>query len=373
MRHIHFHPLLPFLFALVLTTNLLHPFAHACTGISLTSEPDNAHVVGRTVEWSLSDAQHYRIAVFPQKHEYTALTPEGPTGMQWSGRYGFVSMTAYGQDYGPDGLNEKGLYVGMYYLPGFAEYQTFRSSAAHRSLSVGDFMQWMLSSFSTVAEVKRNIRSVDVVHVEDPRFGGAPLPFHWKVSDPSGESIVIEFTKGGQLQIFPAFLGVITNAPTYDWHLLNLRNYLHLETSPNNPRELENIALHPFGAGSGMLGLPGDFTPPSRFIRAAAFTATVRPLQSAEDAVFEAFRILDSFNIPLGVNAPRDKIPKDIEGATQITSVADLTNKTYYYHTMFNRQVRKIDLAKISFATVKKQVLDDDSHRRHEVRELIVK
>ena len=96
-------------------------------------------------------------------------------------------------------------------------------------------------------------------------------------------------------------------------------------------------------------------------------------MQNAEDAVFEAFRILDSFNIPLGVNAPRDKIPNDIESATQITSVADLTNKTYYYHTMFNRQVRKIDLAKISFATVKKQVLDDDSHRRHEVRELVVK
>lgn len=373
MHYLRLDTLKSFLLILVLTVHASHPIAHACTGISLTSEPDNAHVVGRTVEWSLSDAQHYRIAVFPREHQYTALTPDGPTGMQWNGRCGFVSMTAYGQDYGPDGLNEKGLYVGMYYLPGFAEYQTFRPAAAHRSLSVGDFMQWMLSSFSTVAEVKRNIRSVDVVHVEDPRFGGAPLPFHWKVSDPSGESIVIEFTKGGQLQIFPAFLGVITNAPTYDWHLLNLRNYLHLGTTPNDPREIQELELHPFGAGSGMLGLPGDFTPPSRFIRAAAFTGSVRPLKNAEDAVFEAFRILDSFNIPLGVNVPRDKIPTDIEGATQITSVADLTNKTYYYHTMFNRQVRKIDLMKIPFATVQKQILDVDSLDRHEVRELSIR
>ena len=370
MRYIHLDTLKSFVFMLSFALHALHPLAHACTGISLTSEPDNAHVVGRTVEWSLSDAQHYRIAVFPQKYQYTALTPEGATGMHWSGRYGFVSMTAYGQDYGPDGLNEKGLYVGMYYLPGFAEYQTFRPAAAHRSLSVGDFMQWMLSSFSTVAEVKRNIRSVDVVHVEDPRFGGAPLPFHWKVSDPSGESIVIEFTKGGNLQIFSTFLGVITNAPTYDWHLLNLRNYLHLETTPNGSRKIQELELRPFGAGSGMLGLPGDFTPPSRFIRAAAFTASVRPLKNAGDAVFEAFRILDSFNIPLGVNALRNEIPTDIESATQITSVADLTNTKYYYHTMFNRQVRMIDLTNIPFDTIKKQVLDDQALSRHEVREL---
>lgn len=105
-------------------------------------------------------------------------------------------------------------------------------------------------------------------------------------------------------------------------------------------------------------------------MRAAAFTASVRPLPLADDAVFEAFRILDSFNIPLCSILPRASIPADIEGATQITSVSDLKNLRYYYHTMLNREVRVIDLKKIDFATVPEQVIDDDSGRRHEVREL---
>ena len=131
--------------------------------------------------------------------------------------------------------------------------------------------------------------------------------------------------------------------------------------------------MSPLGAGSGMIGLPGDFTPPSRFVRAMAMAATARPLKTTDDAVFELFRMLDNFNIPLGVVVPKGKIPTDIEGATQITSVSDLTNITYYYHTMYNRQIRKIDLRKINFATVKEQVIDDDTERKHVTRELRVK
>jgi choloylglycine hydrolase len=86
-----------------------------------------------------------------------------------------------------------------------------------------------------------------------------------------------------------------------------------------------------------MKGLPGDFTSPSQFVRAAALIASVRTFPESEDAVFEAFRILDSFNIPLGAVGPGENIPKDIEGATQIISVSDLKNKRYYFHTMSNR------------------------------------
>jgi len=343
----------------------------ACTGISLESE-DGAVVVARTVEWALSDAQHNRIAVFPRNRAFTAMTPEGANGMRWQGRHGFVSMTAYGQPYGPDGLNEQGLYVGMYYLPGYASYNQYDPRRAAESLSVGDFMQWMLSSFATVDEVRRHLGGVAVVNVDDPRFGGAALPFHWKVADPSGACIVIELVDGGRMEIHDAFLGVITNAPTYDWHLTNLRNYIKLTPRATEALTIDNLQLGPLGAGSGMMGLPGDFTPPSRFIRAAALTASARPLATASDAVFESFRILDSFNIPLGAVAPREQIAPDIESATQITSASDLANRRYYYHTMSNRQVRMIDLRKIDFARVAEQVLDDDTGRAHQVREVMV-
>jgi len=359
------------LLTIVLVWAHLDP-TQACTGISLKST-DGAVIVGRTVEWALSDAQHNRIMVVPRGKAFVAMTPGGSNGRRWTGRHGFVSMTAYDQPYGPDGLNEKGLYVGMYYFPGYASYHPYDPAQASASMSVGDFMQWMLSSFETVAEVRRNFTGIRVVNVDDPRFGGAALPFHWKIADPTGASIVLELVDGGQMKIYDGFLGVITNAPTYEWHLTNLRNYIGLRPQASEPLSIANLTLGPLGAGSGMVGLPGDFTPPSRFVRAAALTASVRPLPTAGDAVFEAFRILDSFNIPLGAIAPREQVATDIDSATQITSASDLTNVRYYYHTMHNRQVRVIDLKKINFATVREQILDDDAGPKHPVRELTVK
>lgn len=92
---------------------LAAPPVAACTGISLKAA-DGALVVSRTVEWAASDAGHDSLVLFPRAHAFTAQTPEGLNGRHWTGRYGFVSLRAYDQDYGPDGLNEAGLYVGMY-------------------------------------------------------------------------------------------------------------------------------------------------------------------------------------------------------------------------------------------------------------------
>lgn len=239
-------------------------------------------------------------------------------------------------------MNEKGLYVGVYYLPGFAEYAEFDKNKADQSLSVGDLMQWLLASFQSVEEVKNSINDVIVIDVKNEEFGGASLPFHFKIADPGGEELVIEIVEGGKIKLYDPFLGVITNSPTYDWHLTNLRNYLHLQPYPRSDIKLDSLTLSPLGAGSGMIGFPGDFTPPSRFIKAAAFTASARPLETSNDAVFESFRILDNFNIPVGTLMPAEYIPEGVVSATQITSSSDLKEKVYYYHTMWNRQVRKL-------------------------------
>jgi choloylglycine hydrolase len=119
-----------------------------------------------------------------------------------------------------------------------------------------------------------------------------------------------------------------------------------------------------------MIGLPGDFTPPSRFVRAAAFTATCRPLSTSTEAIFESFRILDNFNIPLGLQVPKEMLPTDIVSATQVTSASDLKEKVYYYHTMWNRQVRKIDLKRIDFASVQEQVIDDDTAKQNTTKDV---
>lgn len=345
--------------------------ALACTGISLRSA-DGSVITARTVEWALSNADHDQLVLFPRKHAFTGQTPEGLRGMRWTGKHGFVSLMAYGQPYGPDGLNEAGLYVGMYYFPDFASYAPFVPAERDRSLSVGDLMQWMLSSFATVAEVKEKLSSVRVVNVEDPRFGGAPLPFHWKVADPTGASIVIEIVEGGQIRVYDALLGVITNSPGYDWHLTNLRNYLGMAPGSVAPVELAGRTLAPLGAGTGLRGLPGDFTPPARFVRAMALTASARPLTDGPDAVFEAFRILDSFNLTLGSTGTGEKLAKDIVSATQVTTASDLKNRIFYFHSMWDRGVRKLDLSKIDFSKIRHTVLRDGASREQTVRELRV-
>lgn len=340
-----------------------------CTGITLKSK-DGGVVVARTVEWALNDAQHNKILIVPRNKKFKGQTPQGYNGKAWTGKYGFVSLTAYGQPYGPDGLNEEGLYVGVYYLPGFAEYAVYDSKNASKSMSVGDMMQWMLASFKTVDEVVANLKNVIVVNVDNKDFGGAELPFHFKIVDPSGNSKIIEIVNKGELKVYEPYLGVITNSPTYDWHIINQRNYLNLTVNPSKPMVFNDFELKPLGGGSGLIGLPGDFTPPSRFIRAAAFTASCRPLMSSVDAVLESFRILDNFNIPLGAQVPKEHLPTDIVSATQITSASDLKEKVYYYHTMWNRQVRKIELNKIDFANIKEQVIDDDTAKMNNIKDI---
>ena len=211
------------LLALLLITHSIFP----CTGITLKSK-DGGIVVARTVEWALSDAQHNQILVVPRNRKFKGQTPDGLNGKSWNGKYGFVTLTAYGQSYGPDGLNEEGLYVGVYYLPGFAEYSAYEKSKASKSMSVGDLMQWMLSSFKSVDEILANLDSVIVVDVKNEEFGGADLPFHFKIADPSGNSKILEIVNNGEIKIYEPYLGVITNSPTYDWHVTNQRNYLRL-------------------------------------------------------------------------------------------------------------------------------------------------
>lgn len=354
---------------LMVVTNAVSASLWACTGITLKSK-DSGVVVARTVEWALNDAQHNRLLVVPRGKVFKAQTPEGLNGKTWQGRLGFVTLTAYGQPYGPDGLNEAGLYVGVYYLPGFAEYAVYDKNKAAQSMSVGDLMQWMLSSFKTVDEAVASLNSVIVVNVENKEFGGAALPFHFKIVDPSGKSKIIEIVNQGEVKVYEPYLGVITNSPTYDWHIINQRNYLGLSNMPYNAKQFADYVVSPTGGGSGLMGLPGDFTPPSRFVRAAAFTATCRPLANAKEAVFESFRILDNFNIPLGAQVPAEKMPSDIVSATQVTSSSDLKNKVYYYHTMWNRSVRKIDLAKIDFSSINEQVIDDDVLKENTVKDV---
>jgi choloylglycine hydrolase len=154
---------------------------------------------------------------------------------------------------------------------------------------------------------------------------------------------------------------VLTNSPDYPWHLINLGNYVTHSTKPVESMTIGELEVTPLGAGSGMLGLPGDYTPPSRFIRAAALRNTVPPLKTGARAVEEVFRILNNFDIPTGSMGVDEEDPS-ILGDTQWTSVADTQALLYYYRTMNNHRIRVVDLKAIDFSKgeIRSQPLDPE-------------
>ena len=190
---------------------------------------------------------------------------------------------------------------------------------------------------------------------------GFPAPIHILVVDEAGKAIVLEWHEGA-LRIFDAPLGVVTNAPTYDWHETNLRNYVNLSPVALPAKKIESLDFGPLGGGSGMIGLPGDFTPPSRFVRAVAFTQTARPTGDGPETVYEALRILDNFNVPLGAAEGSDNDEahggtKGMRSSTIWTSVWDIRNKHLYYHTQHNRRLRRFDVDAVDWDALKGDIV----------------
>ncbi len=128
----------------------------------------------------------------------------------------------------------------------------------------------------------------------------------------------------------------------------------------------------PFGAGAGFQGIPGDVTPPSRFVRAAFYKATAPQCATAYDAVLQSFHILNNFDIPIGIEHAARECTY-IPSATQWTSAIDLTNSKVYYSTAYNNNIRCINMKKIDFGKVKYQSYPLDKELKQPVEEIIVK
>ena len=150
----------------------------------------------------------------------------------------------------------------------------------------------------------------------------------------------------GQLHVYDNPLGVITNNPTFDWHMTNLRNYIKFSPTGAPPLVLDGVTLSALGEGSGMLGMPGDFTPPSRFVRAVAYSQSVEPVETGEEVVLQAFHVLNNFDIPKGTirSGEKDAHGNIVADQTQWTSVCDLKAKKFYFRTFANSQIRSVDL-----------------------------
>lgn len=187
----------------------------------------------------------------------------------------------------------------------------------------------------------------------DPRAGAV----HWRVADCSGRQIVVEII-GGQAHVYDNPVGVLTNAPDFQWHLTNLGNYVNLLPGSGESKAFasvsDKIQVKPLSGGSGMLGLPGDPSSPSRFVRIAVYKATAPVPADAYAAMLQSFKILESLVIPIGavvdVNTGN---PDALITSTQFTTASDMQGRKFYFRTMDNSRIRCLDLNKIDFDKVK--------------------
>jgi choloylglycine hydrolase len=317
--------------------------APACTGITIKPK-DGSIIFARTLEFAVDLKSN--IVVVPRGKEYVGTAPGGKPGLRWKTKYGAVGANAFDLPVTVDGLNEKGLQVGLFYFPGFAKYQDVKAEDFGKALAPWELGIFVLGTCSDVKEAVDAAEGVRVGAVVQKDMGFVP-GVHAIVTDASGKSVVLEYI-GGELKIHANPLGVLTNSPTFDWHMTNLSNYVTMSAKNVEGIDLAGKEIKGLGQGSGMLGLPGDFTPPSRFVRAVAFSKTALPVAKAKDGVLQAFHILNQFDIPKGA-ARGIEHGKEVADYTQWTSAADLKNLRYYFRTYDNSRIRMIDLKSVDF------------------------
>lgn len=311
--------------------------AHACTGLRVMAL-DKSAIFARTMEFATPLESD--ILFVPRNQNWKSQAPDGKDGMVWKNTYAFVGPNALGDEILVEGMNEKGLYIGAFWFPNVAEYQKTTPADNPKTVAPTLFAALALGMCATVQDVKENLQHIKLAAVMFDKMGEVP-PLHWYAMDSTGKAIVIE-PVNGEIVVMDNPVGVFTNAPPFGWHLQNLANYVNLRPTNAKAEKLGEQTVSQIGQGSGMLGIPGDFTPPSRFVRAALLSNTAKPVKTADEAVNLALTLISNITISKGTVIEDVKDGKNALNYTQWVTVYDLSQKRLYFRTYGNQNIRMI-------------------------------
>ena len=235
-----------------------------------------------------------------------------------------------------EAVNEKGLCMAGLNFPGNAYYQ----KAEGRGLEIASFevIPWILGRCSSVAEAERYLGEMRIV---DTAFAEKmpPAPLHWMLADKE-KCLVLEAVREG-LKVYENPVGVLTNNPPFDYHRMNLNNYLGLSAENPENRFAEDLELKTYAQGMGGIGLPGDASSASRFIRAAFLKWNSAAPEEEKANVSQFFHILDSVAMVRGAVVTE-------AGTYDITTYSCCINAAtgaYYYKTYDDSRVHRTDLS----------------------------
>lgn len=302
-----------------------------CTAMMTASQSDNIFF-GRTMDFS-----------YPLDPEFFVI----PRDCKWSLHSGShkikqrYSVLGIGQNLSPviltDGVNDRGFAAAALYFPGFSHYDPIPANPASKPIvASAELVKFLLGLCSDTKDAVSLLHQIQIVGFKDP-VTESVAPLHWMIGDSGGRCMTIEKTQDG-LHILENPIGILSNSPDFLWHMTNLRNYMNLSPLPSEPAHWGTVPLTPFGQGDKAIGLPGDFSPPSRFVRCAYLKSHTFFPKPPSEAISACFHIMENLSIPKGVVITQ----RGTSDYTQYTAFIDLTHPSYFYRTYDDSQIRHL-------------------------------
>jgi choloylglycine hydrolase len=306
--------------------------AFACTDVFINK--GGYHVEARTLDFLVNFAFEDRIGFIGDKNTTDVIIDADKIPAtqltSWENKYGFIGRSAFNGERFVDGMNTQGLSVAILYLPG-SKFPVYDAADKRPVVAIYDLVSYLLAQASTTAEALKLVQSHQLVgsavRVSEGNYI-KDIPIHYVVRDKKGESLVIEFIEG-KVKLYENAGDVLTNAPTFDWQLKHASYYDSLLADNKAPNDkfkntvynYDEIYKSSVNVGeANLLGVLGDFTPPSRFARAKVFLNNFPAPSSREIAIYQADTLINSLSVPA------------LKGAepTLWASIKDLDNSVYY-------------------------------------------
>lgn len=288
--------------------------AQACSRI-LWNDNGQAVVVARTFDFFKADGA--KVVVSPRGIERDGLFGEGKNAVKWKSKYGSVTITSFGK-IPSDGMNEKGLCANVLYL-GPTKYEEENGKPGLSNLLWG---QYMLDNYATVAEALEGMKALRIVPTE---IMDKNWPLHLSLEDATGDSAIVELVDGKVVVHHGKQFTVMTNEPSFDEQLANLKNYKEW---------------------GGDRALPGDIDPLSRFVRACTYLKTLPKPKDQYEALAGVYSVARNIAVPYGAQDTSGSETTDT-WPTLWSTLADLTNRIYYFQSSLSPNLFWVDFAKL--------------------------
>ena len=294
-------------------------------------------MLGRTLDLERSYGEVIAVTprAFPWRYRYADSSDAGNAMIGVACLHGGVPLYF-------DAVNECGLAAAALNFPRSAVYRAGRSGK--RNLASYEVIPWLLSHCSSVTEAEEALLESNVTEDSVSEELSA-TPLHWIVADRE-RAVTVEATEEG-VRIYENLFGVLTNEPPFPYHAVRVAELMRLSDAFPENRLLSRVELPVFSGGLGAVGLPGDWSSPSRFLRAVFLSEKTVHGETGEEEISRLFHVLSAVSQPSGCARTRDGLPI----RTVYTAVADLAGSCYYFTTYENRTPRVISFADVPLSS----------------------